>query len=106
MSDQKIEQGIIELLQLLKLPRLPASLYPAEAAVLMNIQPADLSSVVDAKLLTPLGQFGDHNHARYSSHEILCRAQDRDWLDKVSRVIYDSRRAPKKKATKVGTPSL
>lgn len=95
MSNQT-EQGMIERLQLLRLPRLPASLYPAEGAVLLNIHVDDLPTLVEAGLLTPLGQFGDHDRARYSSHEILARAEDRDWLDKVSTAIYASRRTPPK----------
>lgn len=96
MNNQNTEQGIIEGLQLLRLPRLPASLYPDQAAVLLNIHVDDLPTLVAAGLLTPLGKFGDHDHARYSTHAILARAQDRDWLDKMSGAIYASRRAPKK----------
>lgn len=88
----------IQQVQLLRLHRLPACLYPAEAAVLLNIQPADLTKLVAARLLRPLGQFGDHDHPRYSSHEILARSEDHAWLDKVARAIYASRRQPKKAA--------
>jgi len=97
MSDET-EQHTIESLQILRLRRLPACLYPAEAAVLIAIHPDDLPVLVKAGLLRPLGQFGDHDHARYSSHEILSRAQDRAWLDKVSAAIYASRRTPGKNA--------
>ena len=95
MSDQT-EQKALEQLQLLRLHRLPACLYPVEAAALLNIHKDDLPTLVDAKLLLPLGQFGDHDHARYSSHAIMARAQDRDWLDRVSKAIYASRRTPPK----------
>lgn len=88
---------------ILRLRRLPASLYPVEAAALLNTQQDDLPTLVEAGLLKPLGRLGDHDRPRYPSHEILARREDLAWLHKVARAIYASRRQPKK-AAKLDAP--
>jgi hypothetical protein len=47
----------------------------------------DLPALTRAKLLRPLGDPAPNGHKYFASAEILALAQDRQWLDKATRVV-------------------
>ena len=67
--------------------RLPGRLDAKQAAELLGFLPYELSVVVRAGLLRPLGKPAPNGHKFFCAAEILQLSQDREWLDKATRAV-------------------
>lgn len=70
------------------LGRLPARLTAEQAAWVLNCQPHDVPALVAAKLLKPLGNPAANSIKFFATADLLEASQDRQWLVRVSTVIY------------------
>ncbi len=72
---------------LLNCRRLPGRLNTAEAAVLLGFQEHDISTLVSAKCLSPLGKPAPNAPKYFAAAEIATLAQDRDWLGQATKAL-------------------
>lgn len=72
---------------LLNTRRLPARLSVDQAACLLGFADHDIPILVRAKCLKPLGNPAKNAQKYFSSVEIERLAQEKDWLDKATKVI-------------------
>jgi hypothetical protein len=70
------------------LGKLPARLNAEQAAWVINCQSHDVSVLVAARLLKPLGNPPANGVKYFSTEELLDLIKDRSWLAKVSNTIY------------------
>jgi hypothetical protein len=68
-------------------PRLPARLDVDQTAELLGFMPHEIPVLVKARLLKPLGEPAQNGHKFFPSAEILALAQDRQWLDKATKIV-------------------
>jgi hypothetical protein len=73
---------------LMLLRQLPARLTAEQAAWVINCQPHDIPVLVGAKLLKPLGNPAANSIKFFATADILEQVKDRNWLVRVSGVIY------------------
>ena len=70
------------------LGQLPARLTAEQAAWVLNCQPHDVPALVAAKLLKPLGNPAANSIKFFCTADVLELSKDRNWLVRVSTVIY------------------
>ena len=79
--------GTESALALLNARRLPARLNTTEAAVLLGFQEHDVTALMAAGLLSPLGKPA-HNAPKYfAAVDIVELSQDREWLSRATRAL-------------------
>ena len=71
---------------ILNLHRLPARLDVQQTAELLGFMAHDIQALMRARLLKPLGDPAANGHKYFSSVEIIALAQDRQWLDRATKV--------------------
>jgi hypothetical protein len=69
------------------LGRLPARLTAEQAAWVINCQPHDIPTLVNARLLKPLGNPTSWGVKYFAAPELLALADDRAWLAKATNAI-------------------
>jgi hypothetical protein len=69
------------------LGRLPARLTAEQAAWVLNCQPYDMSVLVAARLLKPLGNPSSYSVKYFAAAELLEQMSDRSWLAKVTNAL-------------------
>lgn len=67
--------------------RLPARLDASQAGELLGFLPHEISVLLSAGLLRPLGKPAQNGHKFFSSKELLELHDDKEWLDKATRAI-------------------
>jgi len=67
--------------------RLPGRLNTTEAAVILGFQEHDIPVLIAGKCLSPLGKPAQNAPKYFASVEICALAQDRDRLDRATRVL-------------------
>ena len=81
------------------LGRLPARLTAEQAAWVLNCQPHDVPTLVNARLLKPLGNPTPCGVKYFAASEMIALADDRAWLAKATNAInqyWQKRNAIKK----------
>jgi hypothetical protein len=76
-----------EILALLNCRRLPGRLSTGETAVLLGFQEHDITPLIAAKLLAPLGKPAPNAPKYFATVDVLAIAQDRDWLSQATRAL-------------------
>ncbi len=74
-------------LALLNCRRLPARLNSTETAVLLGFQEHDITQLIAAKLLSPLGKPASNAPKFFASVDVVALAQNRDWLTQATKAI-------------------
>jgi hypothetical protein len=69
------------------LGRLPARLTAEQAAWVLNCQPHDIPTLVNARLLKPLGNPTPCGVKYFAASELIALADDRAWLAKATNAI-------------------
>lgn len=72
---------------LLLCSRLPARLDVNQAAEILGFVPHEISVLISARLLKPLGKPAANGHKFFHAAEIAELSQNRDWLDKATRAV-------------------
>lgn len=72
---------------MLSVPRLPARLDVKQAAEILGFLPHELTVLLKAGLLKPLGKPAANGHKFFSTVEILDLSTNREWLDKATRAV-------------------
>jgi hypothetical protein len=72
---------------MLSVPRLPARLDVKQAAEILGFLPHELTVLLKAALLKPLGKPAANGHKFFSAAEILALSENREWLDKATRAV-------------------
>jgi hypothetical protein len=72
---------------MLSVPRLPARLDVKQAAEILGFLPHELSVLLKAGLLKPLGKPAANGHKFFSAVEISDLSTNREWLDKATRAV-------------------
>ena len=67
--------------------RLPGRLSTTESALILGFQEHDIPMLVAGKCLSPLGKPAPNAPKYFASVEICALAQDRDWLDRATKVL-------------------
>ena len=67
--------------------RLPARLDAKQAGEVLGFMPHEVSVLISAGLLKPLGRPAQNGHKFFCATEISELSQDRDWLDKATRAV-------------------
>ena len=75
-----------QFLQLLGRP--PARLNAEQAAWVLNCQPHDIPTLVDARLLKPLGSPKPNSVKYFATADVVEKSQDRAWLAKLTNTLY------------------
>jgi len=66
---------------------LPARLAVNQAAEILGFLPHEISVLMRAGMLKPLGRPAANGHKFFCAMEIAELSQDRDWLDKATRTV-------------------
>ena len=69
------------------LPRLPARLDVNQAAEILGFLPHEMPTLLKAGLLKPLGKPAHNGHKFFCAVEISAFSENREWLDKATRVV-------------------
>ena len=69
------------------LRRLPARLDIDQAAEILGFLPHELTVLLKAGLLKPLGKPAPNGHKFFSAAEMLALSENREWLDKATRTV-------------------
>lgn len=72
---------------ILLLPRLPARLDVNQAAEIMGFLPHEITVLLKAGLLKPLGKPAANGHKFFCTAEVSELSKNRDWLDKATRAV-------------------
>jgi hypothetical protein len=72
---------------LLSCSRLPARLAVNQAAEILGFLPHEISVLMRAGLLKPLGRPAANGHKFFCATEVAELSQNRDWLDKATRTV-------------------
>jgi len=72
---------------LLLCSRLPARLAVDQAAEILGFLPHEISVLMRAGLLKPLGRPAANGHKFFCAMEIAGLSQDRNWLDRATRAV-------------------
>jgi hypothetical protein len=72
---------------MLFLPRLPARLDVNQAAEVLGFLPHEISVLLKAGLLKPLGKPAFNGHKFFCAVEISALSENREWLDKATRTV-------------------
>src|SRR5438067_3375815 len=76
-----------EALEFLNCRRLPARLNTTEASILLGVQEHDISALIAAKLLFPLGRPAPNAPKYFAAVEIVERAADSGWLAEATKAL-------------------
>ena len=76
-----------EALAVLNCRRLPGRLNNIETAVLLGFQEHDITTLVAARLLTPLGQPAPNSPKFFASAQMVALSQDVDWLGTATKAV-------------------
>src|SRR5439155_18242770 len=76
-----------EVVSLLNCRRLPARLNTTETAVLLGFQEHDISTLIAAKLLVPLGKPAPNAPKYFACADVLEHARDKDWLNQATKAL-------------------
>ncbi len=76
-----------EKIALLNCRRLPARLNTTETAILLGVQQHDITALVAAKLLTPLGKPAANAPKYFASVEIVARGESSSWLSEATKTL-------------------
>ena len=76
-----------EVLAVLNCRRLPGRLNTTEASVLLGFQEHDITTLVAARLLTPLGKPAPNSPKFFASAQIAELSADTDWLGKATKAV-------------------
>lgn len=90
INDSNHSSGSIQSLCLMA-QRLPGRLNAEQAAALIGCQTHDISSIIRAKLLRPLGSPQPNAVKYFSSAKLLEACNNERWLDRVTKAISQSR---------------
>ena len=74
-------------LALLNCRRLPGRLNSAETALLLGFQEHDISMLVAAKCLSPLGRPAPNAPKYFAAVDVAAFAQNRDWLGQATKAL-------------------
>src|SRR6266496_4098127 len=74
-------------LNLLNCRRLPARLNSTEVAVLLGVQDHDVSVLIGAKLLVPLGKPAANAPKYFAAVEVAERAANPEWLSNATKIL-------------------
>jgi hypothetical protein len=74
-------------LNLLNCRRLPARLNSTEVAVLLGVQDHDVSVLIGAKLLVPLGKPAANAPKYFAAVEVSERAANPEWLSNATKIL-------------------
>ena len=74
-------------LALLNCRRLPGRLNSAETALLLGFQEHDISTLVAAKCLSPLGRPAPNAPKYFAAVDVAAFAQNRDWLGQATKAL-------------------
>jgi len=74
-------------LEFLNCRRLPARLNTSEASILLGIQEHDISALIAAKLLLPLGRPAANAPKYFAAVEIVERASNSGWLAEATKAL-------------------
>jgi hypothetical protein len=88
------------------LGRLPARLTAEQAAWVINCQPHDIPTLVNARLLKPLGNPTPWGVKYFAASELLAQADNRIWLARMTNVLnqyWQRKNANKKCGGSVGS---
>jgi hypothetical protein len=69
------------------LSQLPARLIPEKVAEMLGFSPCEISLLMKAGLLKPLGKPAPNAHKYFCATEIIELSHDREWLDKATRAV-------------------
>ena len=72
---------------LLNCRRLPGRLNTSEAALLLGFQEHDITTLIAARLLIPLGKPAPNAPKYFASVDIKGRAEDPNWLSQATRAL-------------------
>src|SRR5690349_18529146 len=72
---------------LLNCRRLPGRLNTSEAASLLGFQEHDISALVSAKLILPLGKPAPKAPKYFSAVEVIERAKSSEWLTQATKAL-------------------
>lgn len=87
MFRAKTTSSLENAIALLNCRRLPARLNTSETAVLLGVQEHDITPLVAAKLLTPLGKPAANAPKYFASVEILVRTENPSWLSEATKTL-------------------
>lgn len=73
---------------LMVLGQLPARLTVEQAAWVLNCQPHDISALMAAKLIKPLGNPPANGIKFFATADLLEASKDSHWLARMSTIIY------------------
>jgi len=76
-----------EAVALLNCRRLPGRLNSAEAALLLGFQEHDISALVAARLLAPLGKPAPNAPKYFAAVEVEAMARNCDWLGQATKAL-------------------
>jgi predicted transcriptional regulator len=88
---------------MLLLLRLPARLDVTQTAEILGFLPYEISVLISAGLLKPLGRPARNGHKYLCADDISELSHDRAWLDKATRLLSNHWQARNKKAGTVPT---
>ena len=72
---------------ILFVPRLPARLDVDQTAEVLGFLPHEISVLLKAGLLKPLGKPAPNGHKFFCTVELSALSENRDWLDKATRTV-------------------
>ena len=76
-----------EAVALLNCRRLPARLNSSETALLLGFQEHDISTLVAARLLAPLGKPAANAPKYFAAVEVEALGRDREWLGQATKAL-------------------
>jgi len=89
-------------LALLNCRRLPARLSSTETAILLGFQEHDITALIGARLLSPLGKPVANAPKYFAAVDVLELAQNREWLSQATKALskfWNDKNRRKKLAT-------
>lgn len=87
MFAKRTVSSAAEKYEFLNCRRLPARLNTCEAAIVLGFQEHDITALVAAKLLVPLGKPAPNSPKYFATVDITAAALDREWLTAATRLI-------------------
>jgi len=87
MFAKRTVSSAAEKYEFLNCRRLPARLNTSETAIVLGFQEHDITALVAAKLLVPLGKPAPNAPKYFATVDITAAAADREWLAAATRII-------------------
>jgi hypothetical protein len=89
---------------LLNSRRLPARLDVSQTAAILNFREHDLPVLTAAGILKPLGKPAANAPKYYAATEVMACAENRDWLDKATRILAANWKERNQRAAQAASP--